>query len=128
MPKNDVPRNNMNELDDKIREALSEQDKALMAHFEEQGLLGQLGSLFQGKLAWLSILTFVVGLVAFVIGAYAAWKFSTAGDVISMLKWGGIAWLGIMSLIMIKLWSWMRMETNRTLREIKRLELQIARM
>lgn len=118
----------MNELDDKIREALSEQDRALMAHFDEQGLFGQLGGLFQGKLAWLSMVTMVAGLVMFAIGVYAAWQFATAGDVATMLRWGGIAWFGMMSVIMIKLWSWMRMETNRTLREIKRLELQIARM
>ena len=123
-----MPNKNMNELDDKIREALSEQDQALMAHFEEQGLLGQLGSLFQGKLAWLSMLTMVVGTIMFAIGVYAAWKFATVGDVVTMLKWGGIAWFGMMSMTMIKIWSWMRMETNRTLREVKRLELQIARM
>ncbi|MCF6220561.1 MAG: hypothetical protein L3J65_05565 [Robiginitomaculum sp.] len=123
-----MPNSNSDELDDKIREALSDEDRALMAHFEEQGLFGQLGSLFQGKLAWLSMITFVVGLLMFAIGVYAAWKFATVGEVISMLKWGAIAWSGIMSMIMIKLWSWMRMETNRTLREIKRLELQIVRM
>ena len=58
-----MPNNNMNELDDKIRAALSEQDQALMAHFEEQGLFGQLGSLFKGKLAWLSILTIFIGTI-----------------------------------------------------------------
>ncbi len=123
-----MPNSNIDELDDKIREALSEQDRALMDQFGEQGIFGQLGGLFQGKLAWLSMVTFVAGLVAFGIGVYAAWQFATVGEVVSMLKWGGIAWCGIMSMIMIKLWSWMRMETNRTLREIKRLELQIARL
>jgi len=119
--------NNMDNLDDKIREALSEQDRALMEQFGEQGIFGQLGGLFQGRLAWLSMVTFVAGLVMFAVGVYAAWQFATVGDVPTMLRWGGIAWCGLMSMIMIKIWSWMRMETNRTLREIKRLELQIAR-
>ena len=122
-----MPKNNINELDDKIREALSEQDQALMAHFDEQGLLGQLGTLFQGKLAWLSVVTMIAGTVMFAIGVYAAWKFATIDDVTTMLRWGGIAWFGMIAMSMIKQWSWMRMETNRTLREIKRLELQIAR-
>ncbi len=122
-----MPNSNSDELDDKIREALGEEDKAMMAHFEEQGLLGQLGGLFQGKLAWLSILTIIIGTVLTFIAAYAIWKFVIADDVTAMLRWGGLAWIAGTSQMMIKLWSWMRMETNRTLREIKRLELQIAR-
>jgi len=117
----------MNDLDEKIRKALSEEDRALMAHFEEQGLIGQLGGLFKGKLAWLSVLTLVIGTILTIIAIYAAWKFIIADDIVSMLRWGGLAWIAATSQMMIKLWSWMRMETNRTLREIKRIELQIAR-
>jgi len=123
-----MPNNNMNELDDKIRAALSEQDQALMAHFEEQGLFGQLGSLFKGKLAWLSIVTLFIGTILTFVAIYAIWKFVTTDDLASMIRWGGLAWIAGVSQMMIKLWSWMRMETNRTLREIKRLELQIIRM
>lgn len=118
----------MDELDKKIQEALSDEDNALMAHFEEQGLMGQLGGLFQGKLAWLSVFTFLIGTILTVIAAYAIWKFITVDDVPSMLRWGGLAWITGTSQMMIKLWSWMRMETNRTLRAVKRLELQIIRM
>ncbi len=118
----------MDDLDKKIQAALSEEDRALMAQFEEQGLLGQLGSLFQGKLAWLSIATLAMGTLLTIIAVYAVWKFVVADDITAMLKWGGLAWVTASSQMMIKLWSWMRMETNRSLREIKRLELQIARL
>ena len=117
----------MDDLDRKIEEALSAEDRELMGRFGEQGLFGQLGGLFQGKLGWLSVVTVVVATVMFVIGAWAAWKFYMADDVVVMLKWAGLAWLGLTTQIMIKIWSWMRMETNRLLREVKRLELQIAR-
>ncbi len=73
------------------------------------------------------MVTFVVATVMFAIGAWAAWKFYMANDVVVMLKWAGLAWFGLMAQIMIKIWSWMRMESNRVLREVKRLELQIAR-
>lgn len=118
----------MDDLDRKIQEALSTEDRELMEHFGEQGIFGQLGSLFSGKLAWLSMVTFVVGLVAFFIGAYAVWQITITGDIASMLRWGAVAWAGFMSMIMIKIWSWMRMESNRVIREVKRLELQIARL
>ncbi len=118
----------MDDLDKKIAEALSAEDRAMLDKFGEQGLFGQLGGLFRGKLGWLSAVTFVVATVMFVIGAWAAWKFYMADDVVTMLKWAGLAWIGLMTQIMIKLWSWMRMESNRVLREVKRLELQMARM
>jgi len=123
-----MPNNNMDDLDKKIQQALSDEDKALMTHLEEQGLFGQLRGLFQGKLAWLTMATLFIGTVLTFIAVYAIWQFVIADDVPSMLRWGGLAWITGISQMMIKLWSWMRMETNRTLREIKRLELQIARM
>ena len=118
----------MDDLDKKIQEALSDQDRELMAQFEEQGLLGQLGGLFQGKMAWFSVIIFVIGTILTIIAIYAVWKFVIAEDITAMLKWGGLAWATASSQMMLKLWSWMRMETNRSLREIKRLELQIARL
>lgn len=118
----------MTNLDDKIREALSEQDQVLMDQFGEQGLFGQLGGLFQGKLAWLTVATLFIGTILTIIAVYAIFRFVTAEEVSDIIRWGGLAWIAGVSQMMIKLWSWMRMETNRTLREIKRLELQIARM
>ncbi len=118
----------MRELDEEIKKALSDQDRELMAHFDEQGLLGQLGGLFKGKLAWLSITTIFIGTIMTIIAVYAVWKFIIADDVPSMLRWAGLAWFAATFQMMIKLWSWMRMETNRTLRAVKRLELQIIRM
>ncbi|WDI32410.1 hypothetical protein PUV54_04280 [Hyphococcus flavus] len=117
----------MDDLDRKIEEALNAEDREILSQFGEQGIFGQIGSLFQGKLGWISMITFIVATVMFVVGAWAAWKFYMANEVVTMLKWAGLAWLGLMTQIMIKLWSWMRMESNRVLREVKRLELQIAR-
>lgn len=117
----------MSDIDKRIEEALSEEDRALHDQFGEQGLFGQLGGLFQGKLVWLSMVTFVVATVMFAIGAWAAWNFYQEDSVVAMLKWAGLAWFGLTAQIMIKLWSWMRMESNRVIREVKRLELQIAR-
>ncbi len=117
----------MDDLDKKIAEALSDQDRELMAAFEEQGLFAQLGGLFQGKLGWLSLVTLVIGTILTFAGFYAAWKFIVVEDIAAMLHWGALAWACFSAQMMIKLWSWMRMETNRTMREIKRLELQLAR-
>ena len=118
----------MSKLDQRIEDMLEAEDRALMEQLGEQGLLGQFGGLFQGKMAWITVVTLIAGTVLTIIGFYAAWKFATVNDTNTMLRWGGLAWIGLMSQMMIKLWSWMRMETNRNLREIKRLELQMARL
>lgn len=118
----------MDDLDKKISDMLNAEEKMMMDSFDEQGIFGQLGTLFQGKSAWLMMLTFVIGFAFAMVGIFAAWKFAITEELIPMLRWGGLAWLGLFSISLIKLWSWMRMETNRTLREIKRLELQIAMM
>jgi len=52
----------------------------------------------------------------------------TANQIAEMLRWGAVTWCAFMSVVMIKIWSWMRMESNRVIREIKRVELQVARM
>jgi len=118
----------MDKLDKIIKETLEAEDQALIESLQEQGLLGQFGGLFKGKLAWISIVTMTAGLVMAVIGLYSAWKFATVDDMHSALLWGGLAWVGLMTQTAIKIWTWMRMETNRSLREIKRLELQLARV
>jgi hypothetical protein len=118
----------MSDFDKKIQEALDEETAELLAELEEQGLFGQLGGLFKGKLAWFSVVLIVVGILLTIGGVYAAWKFITGDEIQSMLRWGALAWILFSSQMMIKLWSWMRMETNRSIRETKRLELQIARL
>lgn len=118
----------MTKLDQRIEEALEAEDRALMEQLGEQGLLRQFGGLFEGKMAGITVVTVVFGIVLSLIGFYAAWKFATVDDTNTMLRWAGIAWFGLTAQMLIKLWSWMRMETNRTLREIKRVELQMARL
>lgn len=118
----------MTKLDQRIEEALEAEDRALMEQLGEQGILGQFGGLFQGKMAWITVVTLFAGTILTIVGFYGAWKFATVEDTNTMLRWAGIAWFGLIAQMMIKIWSWMRMETNRTLREVKRLELQMARL
>ena len=118
----------MSKLDQRIEEMLEAEDRALMQQLGEQGVFGQVSGLFQGKMGWISVITILVGFVAAIIGFYAGWQFILAEQTISMIRWGALAWASFFSLGLIKMWSWMRMETNRTLREIKRLELQVVRV
>ena len=117
----------MNDLDREIEKALSAEDKELTKHFQELGLFGQFKTLFQGPTAWVSTLSLIAGTLVTGLFFYTCWQFFIAEDASERLLWGGGAmficvWLGFM-----KMWMFMRMEGNRVVREIKRLELQLAR-
>jgi len=118
----------MSDFDKKIQEALDAETVELLAGLEEQGLFGQLGGLFKGKLGWFNVVTLIIGFIATLAGLYATWQFIITSEVPSMLRWAALAWALFSTVMMIKIWTWMRMETNRNIREVKRLELQVARL
>jgi len=74
------------------------------------------------------VLSVFVTLALVVGGAYCVWRFAGAADVRNMLVWGGGAALALSAVSMIKLWFWMELQRNATVREIKRLELQVSRL
>lgn len=117
----------MSDLDARIAEALNEEDREILSQYDEEGLFAQVWGLFSGKMGWLAAIMIVIGIVVTFIGLYATWKFITVDDTVAMIRWGGLAWALFTTQIMLKLWSWMRMGDNRVIREVKRLELQIAR-
>ena len=118
----------MTVTDKEIEAALSEHDQALSAQFEELGFIGQFRSVFEGKMAGVSFASLFVGNIINGFFFYCAWKFFHVEAIDSKLLWGGSAWFLATMVAFMKVWFWMRMESNRVLREIKRLELQIARL
>lgn len=118
----------MNDLDRQIEEALDAEDRAIFAELGEQGLIAQGFSVYKGKQGWIAMMsTFVIFL--FTAGAlYSLWKFIQIGDGVGALRWGA-AWMFLTLIVaFMKLWLWLRMESNRVIREVKRVELQIARL
>jgi len=118
----------MSNLDDEIAKALSAEDLALSKQFEDVGLYGHFKSLFRGKDAWVSVMSIIFGTILNVLFIYAGWKFFTVVDINSKLLWGGGAWFFATMVAFMKVWFWMRMESNRVIRELKRLELQVVRL
>lgn len=117
----------MDDLDRKIEEALNAEDRALLGGFEEQGLFGQVFGIYSGKLGGLALFATLITFVLFAGAVYCGWKFFDAAAAIDAARWGAGAVMLMVMVGFLKIWFWMRMETNRILREVKRLELQIAR-
>lgn len=122
---------NTNELDKKIKEALSAQDAELFEEYGgEQGIFELIADTFRGKRRWLVVLVYVYSIVFLVLAVITAVQFFKADpdNTRDLILWA----MGFMfcnfAVAMLKMWYFMEMNKNSVTREVKRLELQIARL
>lgn len=116
----------MDKTDDLIARALSAEDHALLARNDEPRYIAQALGLFRGPQGWVGVLAYVTALAAFAGFAFAFWQLWTTDDMLAAVKWGVVALLLFQYSAMMKTFMGTRMEANRTLRELKRVELQVA--
>lgn len=117
----------MTDIDDEIRRTLSSEDANLLARFEtEPALHNQVLAMFRGKLRWFNAAGWVAGFALFAAGVYFWWRFAYAVEVRHMLLWAAPAALCFLGLALVKIWFWLELQKNTMLRELKRLELQVA--
>jgi hypothetical protein len=118
----------MRDVDNLIEEALGREESEILKQIgEEPGFFGMAFGLFSGRLGWVNILLMVVQGVTFLAGAYAAWMFFEAGDAVSQLRWGLPSAVLLILSTMIKIGMWPNIHADRLMRELKRIELQLAR-
>jgi len=117
----------MRDVDNLIEEALEQEEREILSRIgEEPGFFGMAFGLFSGRLGWVNILLMVVQGVTFVAGAYAAWMFFEAADPVSQLRWGLPSAVLLILATMIKMAMWPNIHADRLMRELKRIELQLA--
>ncbi len=120
--------NTTDDLDRMIDEALDAEERALLSQIgEEPGYFSQVWGLFGGQLGWVTWLLMIVQTAMFIASVYAAIRFFNATDTLTALHWGLPSVALLLMSAMTKFLLWPSMQTNRVLRELKRLELQVAR-
>jgi hypothetical protein len=118
----------MRNLDEMIDEALDAEERDLLHSIgEEPGFFSQTFGIFRGPAAWVNVLLMVVQGLVFIAGVWAAWNFYQAGDALTAVRWGLPAAVLLLMSLIIKMGLWPTMQANRVIRELKRLELQMAR-
>ncbi|MDZ4812324.1 MAG: DUF6768 family protein, partial [Pseudomonadota bacterium] len=90
------------------------------------GYLAQAFGIFRGPMAWVMWMVNAVAGLAFVAGIYAIWKMSGTSEALVAVKWGVGSLLLFQVTVLCKTFMGNHLEANRILREIKRLELQVA--
>ncbi len=116
----------MNKIDDLIGQALTEEDRALLASHAEPGYLSQAFGIFRGPMAWVMWVVNVAAGLAFLAGLYAVWHMVAAPDALAAVKWGVGALFLFQVTTLGKTFMGSHMEANRLLRELKRVELQVS--
>ena len=114
------------QIDKIIQESLSKEEAQFYAQLGEQNLLEMSLGVFQGKNKLVYIITVILSFAIFALFLYLSIQAYHAESIRVMFMYSAGAFWCMISLLGIKLWHWMQMNTNRVLREMKRLELQIA--
>jgi hypothetical protein len=119
----------MTKLDDAIHTALTEEDKEFLAQFEKEPTsFQQMFGVFSGRLGWIYVAFLAFAVVLAPVGLYAVWQFLVATEMRPLFYWGAAATAILLVLSVVRIVFFMQINTNRLLRELKRLELQIARL
>jgi len=117
----------MNDLDQAIRESLSSEDTELFDRLgADQALHRQVLATFEGQLRWFNTAGWIAGLVLFGVASVSAWRFVQAQELGDMLRWGAASALACAGIALIKVWFWLELQKNAIVREVKRLEVQVA--
>ena len=115
-------------LDDKIKQALKmEEQEVEQILREDQGLFAQLAAVFKGNMKGWNLFGLVLATVTAIIMFYSGYQFFVNETLDERVFWGVIfivSWTGNMGL---KIYFWLEMNKNATVREIKRVELAVSR-
>ncbi|MDT0557430.1 DUF6768 family protein [Ichthyenterobacterium sp. W332] len=116
----------MEDIDQLIKETLTEEEAKFYDELEEQNLLQMISGIFSGKNSWIVYMMSIVQIVFFGFFIYCAIQFFKVEVTNDLIKWGVLGTIALMGSCMLKLFSWMQMDKKAIVREIKRLELQVS--
>ena len=119
----------MRDVDQLIEEALGEEESDLLRRIGgEPGFYERALGMFGAGVRWTVVLMMVVQSALFIAGVWAAWNFFEAADPVTQLRWGLPAAVLLLMALIVKTAVAPAIHHDRLMRELKRIELQIARM
>ena len=119
-------KNNIEEIDQLIKDTLSQEEAKFYNDLEEQNIFRKILGIFKGKNAVISIIMNIANLVVFVIFIYCLLQALKVEETNELILWVGATILCFISMSMIKIFSWMQMNRNDISRELKRIEFLIT--
>lgn len=116
----------MNNIDEQIRQALTEEDQKVIDEIDhEAGLFELIGMTLKGKQAWITYYIYFAGLAATAAGVYFIIQYLGVSDIKSSMNYALLIITCLLIITILKIFSWQQMQKMELLREIKRLEMRI---
>ena len=117
----------MTDIDDAIRAGLDADDRAFLASLDdERGLFRQLGDSLGGPLGGWAKVVFAMSFLLGIVLLVSVWQLLTADTTRDQILWATAAMALVMSTGFLKDWLFSRMNMFTVLREVKRLQVQVA--
>lgn len=102
--------------------------EAEVGPIEEENLLQMTAQLFRGRALHITIMVMTFSFAFLGLMIYSGYRFFGTTEVKDLILWAVVFMYASLCVAMLKLWTWMDMQKNTVIREVKRLELQIARL
>jgi hypothetical protein len=115
----------MSELENLIRDALESND---VEAGQREPLVGLLADRFLHHTRWASRFAWMKMSGTLLISTVSAFMFFGAETTQAQIGWATVFLTGFVGFAMWWIWYWMLLNRNASIREIKRLELQLAQM
>ena len=115
-------------IDQLIRSALSTEEAEVYDNLGEQGLIEEAFSVLKGRAKFIVWMTVLFVFVFFIVAVWAGFQFFGAVETKDLIMWAVVFIFSMSAVSMLKMWYWMEMNKNATVRELKRVELQVAHL
>ena len=116
----------MRDIDRMIKESLSQDEMKELEAFDEPSMLGQVMDSLRGRSRTLVVFGVVHIVVMLTLAGVSLWQFFKAETLHELIFWASLFVVGLLAVGMVKIWYWMELVKNSILREMKRLEYQVA--
>lgn len=119
---------NDRDFDNLLAEALSREEAEVFQRLGKPSVFDLVSDTFRDSMRWLNVLGSVFSIVLFGLGVVCLIGLLGAEQPPAMLRWGLGFGFCLVSVTALKLWFWMEIHRHSILREIKRVELQVAHL
>ena len=117
----------MSKLEDDIRKALlsGPSEEELKELTEEKAFFAEIGVLFKGRNRWLTIMLFIFAVLFGIAGLVSIFGILDSQTETARTIYLLAAIISFHVILFVRLWIWIQMNKNATVREILRLELRL---
>ena len=116
-------------IDEAIRAALPAEDAQLWEQYADDPSIWEVTlKSMNDRFRWVNVVGMVVLLLFVVLGFVSVWQFYLATQLKPLIGWALAVMFCMTTVGMMKIWYWMLINRYDATREIKRLELQVARL